>query len=64
MSAHAVVPCVLCDRLAELPHWQRVAVDQTEDGEVFSVDVPLCVDCEVRTRPAEELDETGRSEGD
>src|SRR5947209_1213248 len=55
MPALAVVRCILCNRLAELPRWQRVAVDQTDGGEVFTVDVPLCLKCEERTRPAEDV---------
>jgi hypothetical protein len=46
-----VAKCIVCDRLAELPYWDRAAAGQTTGGEVFSVDVPLCLDCEERTRP-------------
>jgi hypothetical protein len=52
MPTLAVVRCFLCDRLAEVPHWQRVALDRTDTDEVFTFDVPLCLACEERTRPA------------
>lgn len=57
MPALAVVRCILCDRLAELPFWHRTVAGLTATSEVFFVDVPLCLDCEERTRPEEEQGE-------
>ena len=51
MPTTAIVRCIVCDRLAELPHWRRSVAGQTSGGEVFSVDVPLCLECEEWTRP-------------
>lgn len=58
MPALLTVRCILCDRYAEAPHWQRVAYDRTDADEIFLVDVPLCLECEERTRPAEERGDT------
>ena len=53
----AVVRCFICRRLAELPHWQRVALDRTDSDEINLFDVPLCLECEERMWPDEDQDE-------
>jgi hypothetical protein len=48
-----VPKCAVCDRLAERPSWVRCHVDRTNADKVFSVDVPLCLDCAGQTLPRE-----------
>ena len=49
-----VLRCIVCDRLAELPCWRRAVAGQTSSGEVFTVDVPLCLECQERTTVEED----------
>ena len=56
--------CVMCDRLAELPFWYRTVARQTASGEVFFIDVRLCLECEERTRPAEDQGEADQQRRD
>ena len=52
MPPLVITRCTVCDRLAELPYWWRFVAGRTEGGEGFSFALPLCLDCEERTRPA------------
>ena len=54
-----IVPCFVCECLAECPFWSRTRVGQTAGGEVFLLDVPLCVECEQRTRGWGEVEDEG-----
>ena len=51
-----ITPCYVCHQLAECPFMHRTRVGQTTGGEVFLLDVPLCVECEERTRLEEDED--------
>jgi hypothetical protein len=63
MPTLAVVPCILCNRPAELPSWRRVAFDQTDAAEIFVFDAPFCLDCEERTRPTDHQGQRLDAEG-
>ena len=62
MPALCTVRCILCDRPAELPFCRSVAAGVTDAGESLFVDVPLCLECEEKTRPADGRDEPDRQE--
>jgi hypothetical protein len=64
MHTALVLRCVLCNRLAELPFWHRTVAGQTAAGEVFTVDVPLCLECAERTRPAGDQGEAFAAAGE
>src|SRR5690242_4531554 len=51
MPALFTVHCIFCDRPAELPFWQTALAGHTAGGESFFVEVPLCLECEEKTRP-------------
>src|SRR2546421_13026536 len=63
MPALAVVPCVLCDRPAELPFWHRTVAGRTAAGAAFCLDVPLGLEREDRRRPADDQAEPKRRAG-
>jgi len=49
-----VARCVLCDRLADLPLWHRTVAGADRQRRGHHLRRALCLDCEERTRPAED----------